>query len=61
MSEEDYKSVIASYQQKAFELFNTNIVLETQVNTLRKTIEELTLEMEKIKKSRKTKQDSDEF
>jgi hypothetical protein len=61
MSEEDYKAVIASYQQKAFELFNTNIVLETQVSTLRKTIEELTLELEKIKKTRKTKQDSDEF
>ena len=61
MSEEDYKAVIASYQQKAFELFNTNIVLETQVNTLRKTIAELSLEVEKLKKTRKTKQDSDEF
>jgi uncharacterized small protein (DUF1192 family) len=61
MSEEDYKAVIASYQQKAFELFNTNIVLETQVNTLRKTIAELSSEMEKLKKTRKTKQDSDEF
>lgn len=42
MSEEDYKDVIASYQQKAFELFNQNIVLETQVNSLKKTIESLT-------------------
>jgi uncharacterized small protein (DUF1192 family) len=61
MTEEDYKAVIASYQQKAFELFNTNIVLDTQVNTLRKTIEELTTEIEKLKKTRKTKQDSDDF
>jgi hypothetical protein len=61
MTEEDYKAVIASYQQKAFELFNTNIVLDTQVNTLRKTIEELTIEIEKLKKTRKTKQDSDDF
>lgn len=61
MTEEDYKAVIASYQQKAFELFNTNIVLDTQVNTLRKTIEELTIEIEKLKKSRKTKQDNDDF
>lgn len=42
MTEEDYTSVIASYQQKAFELFNQNIVLETQVNSLKKTIESLT-------------------
>ena len=42
MTEEDYTSVIASYQQKAFELFNQNIVLETQVNSLTKTINSLT-------------------
>jgi len=34
--------VIATYQKKAFELFNQNIVLETQVNSLKKTIESLT-------------------
>ena len=42
MTEEDYAAVIASYQQKAFELFNQNIVLETQVNSLTKTINSLT-------------------
>ena len=42
MTEEDYTAVIASYQQKAFELFNQNIVLETQVNSLTKTINSLT-------------------
>ena len=42
MNEKDYKDVIATYQKKAFELFNQNIVLETQVNTLTKTIESLT-------------------
>jgi hypothetical protein len=58
MNEEDYKAVIASYQQKSFELFNQNIILETQVNTLKKTVETLTIENEKLKKSRKvTKQD----
>jgi len=46
MSEEDYKDVIASYQQKAFELFNQNIVLETQVNSLTKTINSLTSQIE---------------
>lgn len=62
MSEEDYKSVIASYQQKAFELFNQNIVLETQINSLRKTIETLSIENEKLKKSKKpVKQDAGDF
>jgi hypothetical protein len=42
MNEEDYKDVIETYQKKAFELFNQNIVLETQVNSLTKTIESLT-------------------
>ena len=46
MTEEDYASVIASYQQKAFELFNQNIVLETQVNSLTKTINSLTSQIE---------------
>jgi len=44
MNEEDYKDVIATYQKKAFELFNQNIVLETQVNSLKKTIESLTIQ-----------------
>ena len=46
MTEEDYTAVIASYQQKAFELFNKNIVLETQVNSLTKTINSLTSQIE---------------
>jgi len=46
MTEEDYKEVIASYQQKAFELFNQNIVLETQVNSLTKRIESLTSQID---------------
>lgn len=49
MSEEDYKDVIASYQQKAFELFNQNIVFETQINNLKKTILELKSELQVLK------------
>lgn len=41
MSEEDYKAIIAKYQQKSFELFNQNIVLEVQIEQLKKTIAEL--------------------
>ena len=53
MSEEDYKAVIASYQQKAFELFNQNIVLETQLNSLKKNIVELESEIRTIKSMKK--------
>jgi len=49
MTEEDYKDVIASYQQKAFELFNQNIVYETQINTLKRNIIELQSEIQVLK------------
>ena len=57
MTDEDLKAIISTYQQKSFELFNSNIVLETQVNTLKKQVQELSVENEKLKqaKSRKTK------
>lgn len=53
MTEEDLKAILAKYQQKTFELFNTNIVLETQVELANKTIESLSVEVEKLKKSKK--------
>ena len=53
MTEDDLKSVLAKYQQKAFELFNANIVLETQVEQANKTISILNDELEKLKKSKK--------
>lgn len=61
MNEEDYKAVIASYQQKSFELFNQNIVLETQINTLKRSVESLTIENEKLKKGRKTTKQEPDF
>ncbi len=54
MTEDDLKLVLAKYQQRAFELFNTNIVLETQVEQANKTIGILNDELEKLKKSKKT-------
>lgn len=53
MSEEDLKAVLAKYQQKAFELYNQNIVLETQIEKLNQTITALSTELEKLKKSKK--------
>ena len=53
MSEEDLKLVIEAYQRKSFELFNQNIILEVQVSTLRKNLEQLTQENDKLKKSKR--------
>ena len=53
MSEDDLKSVLAKYQQKAFELYNSNIVLETQVEKLNTTVNSLSSELDKLKKSKR--------
>ena len=53
MTEEDLKAVLAKYQQKTFELFNQNIVLETQVEQANKTISTLSAELEKLRKPKK--------
>ena len=54
MTEEDLKAILAKYQQKTFELFNANIVLETQIEQANKTIGILNDELEKLKKSKRT-------
>ena len=48
MSEEDLKLVLAKYQQKTFELFNQNIVLETQVEKLTSVVNSMNIEIEKM-------------
>ena len=60
MSEDDLKAVLTKYQQKAFDLFNRNIVLETQVETLTETVNSLSVELEKLRKPRRgTKSEED--
>ena len=59
MSEDDLKSVLALYQQKAFELFNQNIVLETQVSQLNKKIDLLNSELSKFKNKKTTKSEEE--
>jgi hypothetical protein len=61
MTEEDLRAVLAKYQQKAFELYNTNIVLETQVEQLTNTVSILKAEILKLssKPKRALKQEED--
>ena len=57
MNDTDYQAVIAAYQQKAFELFNQNIVYETQITTLKKQIGDLQKQLENNKsKSKKSEE-----
>jgi hypothetical protein len=60
MSEDDLKAVLAKYQQKSFELYNTNIVLETQVEQLNKTVVTLQEQLQKLSaKPKRTSKEED--
>ena len=60
MSEDDLKAILAKYQQKAFELYNTNIVLETQVEQLNKTVASLQQQFQKLSaKPKRTAKEED--
>ena len=61
MTEDDLKSVLAKYQQKAFELFNSNIVLETQIEKSNHTIDILNAELEKLKKPKRGTKVEEDF
>jgi len=61
MSEEDLKLVLAKYQQKAFDLFNRNIVLETQVESLNSIVETLNKEVEKLRKPKRGVKAEEDF
>jgi len=61
MSENELKSVVAKYQQKSFELFNSNIVLEVQVETLQATINSLRAEIETLKKPKRGAKSTEDF
>ena len=61
MSDEDLKAIISTYQQKTFELYNQNIVLEVQVNSLTKQLNSALAENEKNKTKRATKTGTEDF
>jgi hypothetical protein len=61
MTEDDLKSVLAKYQQKAFELFNTNIVLETQIEQINNTTKILNAELEKLRKPKRGTKPEEDF
>lgn len=48
MNETEYASIISTYQQKSFELFNQNIVYQAQIASLQKQIAELTAKIQSM-------------
>jgi len=61
MSDEDLTAIIKTYQQKTFELYNKNIVLETQVEKLSVSLSSLNTELEKLKKSKRVSKAEKDF
>ncbi len=61
MSEEDLKLILAKYQQKTFELYNQNIVLETQVEKLNATVSSLNSQLEKLQKPKRNSKVEGDF
>jgi 2C-methyl-D-erythritol 2,4-cyclodiphosphate synthase len=61
MTDDDLKAIVAKYQQKAFELFNSNIVLETQIEKLNTSILSLTKEIEDLKKTKRNTKSTGDF
>ncbi len=50
MNEQDYKSLIITYQQKSFDLFSQVVALEAKQSTLNQLIKELTEKVEDLSK-----------
>jgi hypothetical protein len=61
MSDEELKLILSKYQQKTFELFNKNIVLETQVESLSSLVDSLNKEIEKLKKPKRGSKTEEDF
>jgi dynactin complex subunit len=61
MTEDDLKAVLAKYQQKTFELYNQNIILETQIEQLNKTINTLSVQIEKLSKTKRGTKIEEDF
>ncbi len=50
MNEQDYKSLIITYQQKSFDLFSQVVALEAKQSTLSQLVKELTEKVEDLTK-----------
>ena len=49
MNENDYKSLIVSYQQKSFDLFSQVVSLEAKLNVSNQLVEALTQKVNELK------------
>ena len=43
---EEYSAILSTYQQKAFELFNQNVVYQAQISALQKQVADLAAQLQ---------------
>ena len=46
MNESEYTAIVTVYQQKAFELFNQNVVYQAQIASLQKQVSDLVAQIQ---------------
>jgi uncharacterized coiled-coil DUF342 family protein len=66
MNEIDFKTLLGSYQQKSFDLFNQVIALEAKIITANQTIESLKEKVNQLsseieKKSKRSTKNNEDF
>lgn len=57
MNEDQYKAIISVYQQRSFDLFNANVMLETQISQLKSQVEELNSKLNSLVSQETTSED----
>ena len=61
MNDIDYQTLLSVYQKKVSEFVNQVIIYEAKINSLSSIINELTVENEKLKKSKRGTKSEENF
>ena len=61
MNEEDYKSIITTYQRKSMDLFAQLVVAETKVEVLNTQLREAKLRIQQLEEEKKINQENTEY
>ena len=61
MNEEDYKSIITTYQRKSMDLFAQLVVAETKVEVLNTQLREAKLRIQQLEEEKKINKENTEY
>lgn len=61
MNEEDYKSIITTYQRKSMDLFAQLVVAETKVEVLNTQLREAKLRIQQLEEEKKIDKENTEY